>query len=814
MRKLFVITSLAVLSAAAAAAQSSSAAKAAPKTATPTVASQHAVLEQYCFTCHNQKVKIGGIALDKLDLTKVSQDTEVWEKVVRKLRAGMMPPVGSRRPEPAAYETLTASIENEIDRAAVTKPFLQPPGVHRVNRTEYANTVRDLLGISVDPAQYLPVDDSSGGFDNVAGTLAISPALAEGYLSAAAKISKIALGHDTSPDQKRYIAPSDLSQENHVQGLPFGTRGGMMIDHYFPADGDYSLYWSPVRGINGDIFGSNRKGEQVEVIVDGARVKLFDFEKVPEGCGDCGEQKATTEAHVTLKAGTHRVGVTFLSKTEIPIYDLNQHSLRSVLDTVPIPGYIFAPQIAQLTVEGPFKGERPKDTPSRKTILICTPANAADEVPCAKKIISNLARQAFRRPVADSDMEDFLTLFQSGRNDGNFEDGIERVVQGILSHAEFVFRGEADPATAKPGQPYRISDLELASRLSFFLWSTAPDEQLMTLATQNKLHEPKTLEAQVHRMLADSRSHALVTNFAGQWLQLRNLASAAPITQLFPDFDDNLRQAFRTETEMFFESIMREDRSVMDLLTANYTFVNERLARHYDIPNIYGSQFRRIELGPEFDMRRGLLGQGAIQLVTAVADRTSPVERGKWVLLNILGTVPPDPPPNVPALRTSNKTANGQAVPLELSMRERMQEHRANPVCAACHQKMDPIGFSMETFDAVGKYRTTEFGKKLDLSANLTDGIKFDGVAGLREALLKYKPQFVRSITEKLMVYALGRNVEYGDMPVVRAISREAAQNNNKFTSLVMGVVKSAPFQMNLKQSDTVARLDAVNSGR
>ena len=807
MRKLLAVVFLLSALAGGAAAQTPA------KAATPTVASQRAVLDQYCIGCHNEKTKLGGLALDKLNLTKISQDTETWEKVVRKLRAGMMPPLGARRPDPAAYETFTTSIENEIDRAGVAKPYLLPPGVHRVNRTEYANTVRDLLGISVDPAQYLPVDDSSAGFDNVAGTLSISPALAEGYLAAAAKISKLALGHDISPDQKRYISPSDISQENHVQGLPFGSRGGMLIEHYFPADGEYSLSWSPVRGINGDIFGSNRKGEQVEVVLDGARVKLFDFEKVPEGCGDCGEQKAATEAHVTVKAGIHKIGVTFLSKTDIPIYDLNQHFLRSVLDTVPIPGHIFAPQIAQLTVEGPFSGQRPKDTPSRKKILLCTPANAADEVPCAKKIISSLSRQAFRRPIGDSDMEDLLTLFQSGRNSGNFEDGIERVVQGILAHAEFVFRGESDPATAKPGQPYRISDLELASRLSFFLWSTAPDDQLITLASQNKLHDTKTLEAQVKRMLADSRSHALVANFAGQWLQLRNLASAAPITQLFPDFDDNLRQAFRTETEMFFESIMREDRSVMDLLTADYTFINERLARHYDIPNIYGSQFRRIQLGPQFDLRRGLLGQGSIQLVTAVADRTSPVERGKWVLLNILGTVPPDPPPNVPPLRTSNKSANGQAMPLELSMRERMQEHRANPVCAACHQKMDPIGFAMETFDAVGKYRTTEFGKKLDISASLTDGIKFEGVAGLRESLLKYKPQFVRSITEKLMVYALGRNVEYGDMPVVRSIVRDAGQNNNKFTALVMGVIKSAPFQMNVKQSETVARLD-TNSGR
>jgi mono/diheme cytochrome c family protein len=764
--------------------------------ATMTATVQQATLNQYCITCHNSKAKTAGFVLEGVDVTRAGENAAVLENAVRRLRAGMMPPPGAPRPDAATLESLAASLESSLDAAAV-KPNLVPPGLHRLNRTEYANAVRDLLGLEIDPAAYLPVDDSSSGFDNVAGSLGISPALVEGYMSAAGKISRIALGREIAPQEKRYVAPQDYSQEEHVEGLPFGTRGGMLLRYNFPADGEYVISWFPVRGNTGELYGAEMKDEQLEVSIDGARVGMFDIAKIPQGIDD-----DKNEVRLTVKAGLRTVGLAFLANTHIPLDDLNQHYIRSVLDTNPIPGYIFSPQVGQVKLMGPYNGARAEDTASRRKILICQPAAAADEAACAGRILSTLARRAYRRPVNAADVDALLTFFQKARSKGSFEDGIERGVQAILSDPEFVFRAEAAPARLKAGDAYRISDLELASRLSFFLWSTSPDDQLIDLASQGKLKDPKVLEQQVQRMLADARSSALVKNFAGQWLQLRNLPSAAPVTQMFPDFDDNLRQAFRTEAEMFFESVLREGRSVVDLLTADYTFVNERLARHYGIRGVYGSQFRRVKLNGALESRRGLLGKGAILLVTANADRTSPVLRGKWVLMNILGVVPPEPPANVPALRQSDKMANGQPVPLEISMRERMQEHRANPVCASCHLKMDPIGFAMEGFDAVGKARSTEWGKPLDLTGQLSDGVTFDGVVGLRQALERYSPQFVATITEKLVVYALGRGVDHRDMPMIRAIVRDGARSNYRMSSLILGIVKSAPFSMNLNDQE------------
>ena len=761
---------------------------------TMTAASARQTLDRYCVTCHNSKAKTGGLALDKADIALVGDNAELWEKVVRKLRAGMMPPMGMRRPDATLYEGLSGWLESELDRAAAAKPNYTPPGIHRVNRTEYANAVKEIVGLEIDPAEFLPVDDSSYGFDNVASSLGVSPALVEGYMSAAGKISRLAMGHEIAPSEKKYIAPQDYSQETHVEGLPFGTRGGMLIDHYFPADGEYVISWFPVRGNTGELFGSERSYEQLELLLDGQRVKLFDISKIPNGTDN-----DKNEAKLTVKAGMHKVGLAFLNSTDIPIDDLNQHYVRSVLDTNPIPGYIFSPQVSQVIIRGPYNATRPKDTVSRRRILTCQPANQSEDIPCAKKIIGSLATQAYRRPVNDSDIENLLSLYQKGRNKGSFEDGIELTLQYILADPEFIFRSEAEAKNGKSDEPYRISDLELASRLAFFLWSAPPDSELIRVASQNKLHEPKVLEQQTRRMLADSRSHELIKNFAGQWLQLRNLASTAPTTQLFPDFDDNLRQAFRTETVMFFESILREDRSVVDLLNGDYTFVNERLARHYGIPGVYGSQFRRVELKGDLAVRRGLLGKGAIELITSDPDRTSPVLRGKWVLMNILGVIPPDPPPNVPPLRQSDKMANGQPVPLEISMRERMEEHRANPTCASCHKMMDPIGFSMENFDAVGKWRNVEFGKKLNVTGELTDGTKTNGPEGLRDGLMRYSPQFVRVVTEKLFTYALGRGAEFYDMPVIRSIIREAAPTNYRLTNLIIGIVKSAPFQMTMK---------------
>jgi hypothetical protein len=769
-----------------------------PNLGAPKLEAQRAVLDQYCVSCHNQKLKTAGLMLDKLDLGHVGEQAEAWEKVVRKLRAGMMPPLGLPRPSEANYQALTVALEDELDRAAAAKPNLVAPGLHRVNRTEYTNSIRALLGLDIDAAAFLPADDSSYGFDNVASGLGVSPALVDGYVTAAIKVSRLALGHELTPGQKRYMVGDDYSQESHIDGLPFGTRGGMLVKHYFPADGEYILSWGPVRRNTGALYGGERKGEQLEVLLDGERIKLYNLDTdIPNTTS-----QEKNELRLKVAAGTHAIGLAFLATTYVPHSDVNRHFQRSVIDDSNIEGFTFYPQASWILISGPFGGTRPSDTPSRRKVLVCKPANNAEELPCAKKILSGLARQAFRRPATEGDLETMLSIYQKGRNTGDFENGIERGLQFILSHPEFVFRGESDPANIKPGQAYRLTDLELASRLSFFLWSSVPDEELVTLAAQGKLKDPAILERQVKRMLNDPRSHELVKNFTGQWLQLRSLPTSAPVTESFPDFDDNLRQAFRTETEMFFESILREDRSIVDLLNANYTFVNERLARHYGIPNVYGSQFRRVTLDGALDVRRGLLGKGSIELVTSVADRTSPVQRGKWVLMNILGVIPPDPPPNVPPLK---EAADGSAAPLEQTMRERMEQHRQNPVCASCHKMMDPIGFSLENFDAVGKWRTTQFGRPLNGSGQLTDGSKLDGPVSLRQALVRYSPQFVRTLTEKLLTYALGRGVEYQDMPLVRSIVRDAARSDYRFAPLVMGIVKSAPFQMNMKAREAGA---------
>jgi len=761
-------------------------------------AAERKLLDQYCVTCHNQRLKTAGLTLDKLDPSNVAAQPESWEKVVRKLRAGMMPPSGLPRPAAADYAALTVSLENDLDRAAAAKPKLAHPSVHRMNRTEYGNAIHELLGLDIDVSAYLPADDTSYGFDNVSSGLQVSPTLVEAYITAASKISRLALGHDTGPARKVYHVREDYSQEDQVEGLSFGTRGGMLIHHYFPADGEYSISFDVVRTTVGSLFGGDSEDEQLEVTLDGQRLKLFKIGAGKDIALNALHDK--TEIKVPVKAGQRTVGVTFIATTYVPNVDLNRHYERSILDDNLVDGFTFTPQISSVTIMGPSNGTRPTDTPSRNTILACHPANSSEEIPCAKRILTALARKAYRRTVTDRDTETLLSFYQAGRNAGDFENGIERALQFILAHPEFVFRTEDGPANVKPGQAYRINDLELASRLSFFLWSTVPDEELITLAAQGKLKDPAVLERQVHRMLADPRSHELIKNFAGQWLELRTMQGSTPEGVIYPDFDDNLRQAFRTEAEMFFESIIREDRNVIDLLNADYTFVNERLARHYGIRGIYGSQFRRVPLTGELDIRRGLLGKGSVELVTSVPDRTSPVQRGKWVMTNILGTVPPDPPPNVPALKASGDKAGP-----EQTMRQRMEEHRANPACASCHKMMDPIGFALENFDGIGTWRAKENAQKVDASSVLFDGTKINGVVDLRNALLRYSPQFVRVFTEKLMIYALGRGVDYDDMPVVRAIVHDGERNNYKFSTLVLGIIKSDPFQMNRKPDGAVA---------
>src|SRR5438067_1855056 len=567
-----------------------------------------ALIDQYCVTCHNERIKTAGLMLDKMDPAHIAQDREAWEKVVRKLRAGMMPPQGMPRPNDATHEALTLALESEWIRAAAAQPKLSIPGVHRLNRTEYTNAIRELVGLDIDPAIYLPADDSSYGFDNVESGSQVSPALVEGYVSAAAKLSRLALGHETAQSRKIYYTREDYSQEDQVEGLPFGTRGGLLVRHYFPSDGEYLISWVPIRNTVGALYGGDSENEQIELSIDGARVKLYQIGKdIPLTSN---VQADKNEVRVPLKAGRHSVGLAFIANTYIPHVFLNRSYRRSILDDNPIEGIMQSPQISQITIQGPINGMLPKDIPSRRKILSCSPANVSraesEETKCARAILGTLARQAYRRPPTDSDVNTLMNFYHVGRETGEFEYGIEKALQFILAHPEFIFRTETAPAAVKPGEAYRISDLELASRLSFFLWSNLPDEELIKLAAEGKLKDANVLQQQVGRMLRTKRSHELVKNFAGQWLGLRTLQNETPEGTIYPDFDDNLRQAMRTETEMFFDSILREGRSVLELLTADYTFVNERLAVHYGIPNVYGTQFRRVKLDADLDVRRGL----------------------------------------------------------------------------------------------------------------------------------------------------------------------------------------------------------------
>ncbi len=673
----------------------------------------------------------------------------------------MMPPAGMPRPERAVIDTFVGHVESSLDKYAAQHPNPGTVGLHRLNRAEYANAIRDLLALNVDVSTLLPSDDSSEGFDNIADALEVSPALLESYVGAATKISRLAVGDPSiTPSTNTWRAPGDLSQTSHIEGLPIGTRGGMLFAYTFPLDAEYTF---KIRTRSAGFgVGSGALPIPIEITLDGARI-------------DPG--KSLTNFRLKVTAGPHTIGVAMPADDSAGANDV----------------YAVYPDNAAVTsvaITGPTNPTGPGDTPSRRKIFVCHPASD-NETTCAKRILTSLSTQAFRRPVRDTDLETLLSFYQEGKNSGGFEHGIEAALARILVDPWFIFRFEKEPAGTSPGGIYAISDLELASRLSFFLWSSIPDDELLQLAEQNKLHDPRILAHETRRMLADPKSAALAENFAGQWLYLRELKNSRPETA---DFNDNLRESFRRETELFFDSTIREDRSVVDLLDADYTFVDERLAQHYGIPGVYGSRFRRVKL-PD-DTRRGLLGQGSILLVTSVATRTSPVARGKWVLENILGSSPPLPPPNVPAL-----PENASAAKL-VSVREKMEAHRNNPVCAACHKIMDPIGFSLENFDLTGKWRTTDGGVPIDASGQMVDGTKLSGPVSLREALLSRSDVFVSTITEKLMTYALGRGLKYYDMPAVRAITRDAGRNDNRFSSIVLGIVKSAPFQMKMKPID------------
>jgi mono/diheme cytochrome c family protein len=770
-------------------------ARTAAEPAGPPPAALHlALVDEYCVTCHDADEKKGGLALDSVALQDVSQHPDVWEKVVRKLRARQMPPVGKKnRPDEAAYDAVIAYLETSLDRAAASRPN---PGrtatLRRLTRTEYQNAIRDLLALEIDAAALLPADESSYGFDNVTvGDL--SPTLLDRYVSAAEKISRLAVGRPgRSPGGDTIRIQADLTQEEHLDGLPLGTRGGAVVDYTFPMDGEYEIQIRLTRNRDEHVEGLTEIHD-LELLVDKARVHVFELNP-PQRASEHATADQHLKIRVPVKAGPHDLGVAFLKKPSL-LLETTRRPYQAHFNSYRHPR--IQPAVYSISIIGPYGAATPGDTPSRRRIfgsrMVGSPqADRGREDRDATRILTTLMKRAYRRPVTKADLERPVALFEQSRAEGGFDAGIEMALSAILMSPHFLFRLEPDPAGVRPHTPYRVSDIELASRLSFFLWSSIPDEELLDEAIAGRLHEPAALERQVRRMLADDRSRALVTNFASQWLHLRNLASITPDMRLFPDFDDNLRQAFRQETERFVESILREDRSVLDLLRANYTFVNERLARHYGIPHVYGSHFRRVTLDKE-RARGGLLRQGSILTVTSYATRTSPVVRGKWVLDNLLGVPPPPPLPDVPALRDNTVDGN-------LTVRKRLAEHRTNAACAACHNLMDPIGLSLEKFDAVGRRRSVEDGVAIDASGGFPDGSRFADVDGLEAALLRRPDLFVGAFTEKLLTYASGRGMEYYDAPAVRRIVREARTHDFPISSIVLGVVKSQPFQMRMSR--------------
>jgi len=749
----------------------------------PASARSAAALKQYCVTCHNERLKTAGFVIDPAGLANVGAGAEHWEKVVRKLRTTSMPPAGAPRPDAATYDAVSSFLETALDRAEAARPHLgKLPLVHRLSRTEYQNAIRDLLALEALPREVsidflLPADNISSGFDNIADLLFVSPSNMERYLDAARKISRLAVGDPAMPVMVNiHKLDAEHPQDERVEDLPFGTRGGLSVRSEFPVDGTYT--------VKVELAGATRDRHDLEVTVDGERVALRTLGGEAaggRGGGRGGGANAPLDFPLPLKAGPKLIGVSFVQRSEAR----DEATLRPRMRSRGTQ-----PAIASVTISGPYNVTAPGDSPSRRRIFVCRPSGPSDELPCARRILSTLTRRAYRRPVGDVELRDLMPFYEAGRKEGSFDLGIQKALERLLVSSQFLFRIERPPANVAAGTPYRVSDLELASRLSFFLWSSIPDDELLEAAVAGTLKDPKVLDQQVRRMLADPRSESLVTNFAAQWLYLRDIDAKVPDEILFADFDETLRTALKRETELFLDSVFSENRSVLELLTANYTFLNERLARHYGIPNIKGSHFRRVTL-PEGSVRGGLLGHGSVLTITSYATRTSPVLRGKWVLENLLSSAPPPPPADVPSLKIEGKEPGKP-----MTLREAMTLHRAAPSCAGCHARMDPIGFAMENFDAVGRWRDRDGENPIDSTGVFPDGTKFDGIAGLKRELLRQPEQFVGTVAERLLMYAIGRNLQYYDAPSVRAIIRDAAPGKYTLSSLVLGVVKSRPFQM------------------
>ncbi len=780
------------------------------------------ILNKYCVTCHNSRLKTAGLELDSLDASRVADHAQQWEKIVTKLRTGEMPPPGRPRPDAETYRAVAGALERELDAAAAANPHAGRVPVHRLNRSEYTNAIRDLLGLEIDGRALLSSDEADQeGFDNVASVLSVSPALLENYLSAARTISRLAVGDpalhpviDTFKISKALVQDERLNDD-----LPFGSQGGALIRYYFPLDAEYTIKVLLRRQEYDYIVGMGEP-HQLDFRLDGVRLKRFtvggeakgmtnpeNFAGNTQGDPAFEEYMHTADAHlevrVPVKAGLHEVGVSFVRRFWEPEGVLQPPQTGFGRTTNEY--YHGNPAVELVMIGGPYRTSGPArhsaegataaDSANRRHVFVCRPRDAAGEEPCARKILSTLASRAYRRPATESDIQTLLGFYKAGRNEDGFDAGIQRGIERILAAPSFLFRVEREPAGMAAGSAYRISDLDLASRLSFFLWSSIPDDELREAAVRGKLNDPAAVEQQVQRMLRDPRSKALVDNFAGRWLELSKLPGVVPDTELYPEFDENLRDAMEQETKLFVGSQIHDNRSVMELLTADYSFLNERLAVHYGIRNIYGNHFRRVTFT---GARGGLLGQSSVLTVTSYPNRTSVTMRGRWLLANMLGAPPPPPPPDIPALKEAG--VEGQP----RSLRERMEMHRKNPACASCHQRMDPLGFALENFDALGKWRTVSDGAPIDPSASFPDGTRFEGIEGLRTLLVSHKEDFVRTLSGKLLAYAIGRGLDYRDMPAARGIAREAASAGYSWSSIVTGIVKSPPFSMAVASGEAV----------